>query len=1322
MSAFETEVTDRVTATLPTEPGSEPDVELTFQEQAVLWGQAYEVLVKRGVLACLIEQRLVQADRLGLTQWSETKLLEVSRRLCHHLDLVDPAGKDVVNAAVRHLALTAYGVGYTAMRAYLKQVRLQFKNPDELKVRALWCPLTLPGESTLEQSARKEMHTAFATEFGLTGLVDSDWSRKGQPANSDFTLWLTCEGPRDDFLLVQEYSYSMPPALQDFREQGGHLDELMRHRRIVDSRSVFARVAAEVDGEEFQLSGDIKNYLGALTSHDKPLHKLCQASSYAQTTVALLHHRGLLTKACVGRALAITPNGLESLAARYAPGVTPEPRCKLMAQMAAAYRETEKLRDGDTAGLQAQVEVVFQGMLKKLPVALRKALKALPGALPAPGEDFTFNLAEQVPKFANPTQEFSLDEAGALVEQTDELQRYFGGDARKAVGATMLEFAEGRPTLSLRDVHATAIVAGLQRAERATLNVLALEGNPGIGKTTAIRTHLGMKQDGYLFLYVSPRVVINRDVTESLARDDDKQPTGILTLTTNAQIIASAERWHAKQVELRLDTKRRISCAVVADGVNALVKPENSPLLVLAPKDEEEIDSEHAAANLKKDQLSEHEDLVKDRPLMGVLTGLALTAKELLTLNPGVNRMVLTAALQGFRQRSNKSTTIEALSKLFDNPAKHEAGREERRQFAKRMPTIVVMVDELAGDGAGALFVHSVAEWLDNEFLACFEDAGEESPFTVTLVVSDASLGNEVVLERYLNAGDQTPDKVLVSKSVGDRPFRLAVTDVRIARRKRKTLHVMTNSFPASELYIHYRVKMTALTLEESMSTPGQKQSPREAIRVQAGDALKANAVRDVQHALDQGARQVIYFAQDKLFLRDLRAALLSEEPSRLHADKVHVIDASVPGWKRKKLLSPEVRDVAQVFLMTSSGARGVSFPLTDWIIASMPRFSIEAALMEIAQLIYRGRGRYKDESGQTVSGDNVPRHLVMTVDDYLVSEEQMDKRQWLAQSIDLMRLLVMLRSTILTRITGDADLRQPLALVPVGAVGLDELVSLMSQYVSQFMKEAELFKKHGKNKELQALAGRAQANVDEIFSRTKLHGVSKRGADGRTLVKVECMRELTELATTSISSLLVSAESGTSLPEHVSFSGPAVVETWADFEKQEVFAFEGHETQLSKASRSLMGQLQAIDEAKEFPSALRRPASNLRRLLQREHHESANEFRTLKDLKSPNTWVAVPAGHYQFMFSETAADGRPFRLDDQALWQEALGRTLNAGSAVMPPLPKYESFPWAAAVGEVSPLKLDLVFDDRYFMASNELNLLNTLLLANENADTGEE
>ena len=75
------------------------------------------------------------------------------------------------------------------------------------------------------------------------------------------------------------------------------------------------------------------------------------------------------------------------------------------------------------------------------------------------------------------------------------------------------------------------------------------------------------------------------------------------------------------------------------------------------------------------------------------------------------------------------------------------------------------------------------------------------------------------------------------------------------------------------------------------------------------------------------------------------------------------------------------------------------------------------------------------------VNGDDVPRHLVMLVDDFLVSDAAPSPRQWLRQSMDLMTLLVMLRATLLTRMTGDSGLRQPIALVPVGGTGLTELV-----------------------------------------------------------------------------------------------------------------------------------------------------------------------------------------------------------------------------------------------------------------------------------------
>jgi hypothetical protein len=197
------------------------------------------------------------------------------------------------------------------------------------------------------------------------------------------------------------------------------------------------------------------------------------------------------------------------------------------------------------------------------------------------------------------------------------------------------------------------------------------------------------------------------------------------------------------------------------------------------------------------------------------------------------------------------------------------------------------------------------------------------------------------------------------------------------------------------------------------------------------------------------------------------------------------------------------------------------------------------------------------------------------------------------------------------------------------------------------------------------------------------------------------------------MASLLVFSPEGFSLADHIYFAGPCVLENWEAFAKQEAFTFEGHQTQIARYSKELLNQLYAIEKNEAISSSLRVPAANLYRLLQRESEAAANEFTTLKYLKSPNTWVSVPAGHLQFVYNEDARQGQPFQLHEQDIWCGALARSLMATGAVMPPIPKYHSFPWAASVGQANPLRLDLVFDDRYFMASNELNLLNTLLLS---------
>lgn len=1285
--------------------------ELSFQKQAELWGKAYEILVKRGVLSCLAEKRLIALDDPHLKRWAQTQLMKVSGSLVRALDIIDERERSIAKASFDHMALTAFGLGYTAIREYLRRHEREFTR-GKLKVAGLWCPMTLPGEETGSPEAMETTLADFQSVFHIPAAAARNFAGKGLPANADFLLWLS-GGAKTDHVLVQEYSWDMPAELMEFRDQRAHLEEMVRHRRLVDSRGVFARVAAEVDGESFELSDDIQNHLQAFTSDNKPFYKICQASAYAESFVRLMRGCGLQDRPAVARALALTPNGLESLAAHFTTESANEPRADLMVQLGNAYRASRKLADGDEAGLTRKVKAVFNSIRRKLPLELQCRAKDL-ARQPEPGGDYTFEFDETLPEFANPTDRFSVDSALSMVDENEALTEFFDQNPREALRPDITSRAS-QDGISLRDLHAAAIVAGMRRSVPGQVNVLALEGNPGIGKTTAVRTHLAEKTDGYLFLYVSPRVIINRDVSEGLARNDDGSPSGILTLTSNAQLNASARRFYEKRVEDGHAKPRTVDGAVVADGVASLQKPESGSILVLTPEDETLIDNSFAGSTITKAMLSEFEDQVADTRRTGVLAGLAHMTRELLHLNPEVNRVVLTAALQGFREREGGKTTMDALSKLFENRADFDAGRAERRAFAPRMPNIVVMVDELTGDGAGAPFVDAVAQWLTKEFVEPFE--AESNPFTVTLIVSDASLCNEVVFARYLGAGDRTPDKVLVSRSEGNYPFRLAVSDLRIGRGVRRTLHVMTNSFPASELHIRYRIKLTNVRLEESRKRPGQMESPREAILREAEGLAKETAVAEIRGALQAGATQVIYFAQDKLFLSDLEKELSGLGDLGLNADKVAVLDSSVPGWQRKKLIEPKRRDSIRVFLMTSSGARGVSFPRTDWIIAAVPRFNIEGALMEIAQLIYRGRGGYMDEFGNKASGDSVPRHLVMLVEDFVVREGELDERQWLRQSTDLMTLLVMLRATIWTRITGDAGLPHPLALVPVGAVGVEELVSVMSQNVTKFVSEAEVFHHRCRDGDKVALVKAAAQNVIELFSRVRLQARAEKDKDGRTCVKATDMESIRTRATTPVSPLVNDAEVSW-IPDHVYFTGPVILENWGAFAKQEVFVFEGHQTQEQRLSSQLLGQLRAIDEDRNFPSALRNPAMNLRKLLIRDSHSAAKEFNTLKDLRSPNTWVALPAGYAQFVHNEDTSDGKPFFVEDPEIWLGGLQRSLSATSAVMPPIARYQSFPWAASVGHANPMKLDQVFDDRYFMTSSELNLLNTLLLAHTDVE----
>ena len=1279
-------------------------------QQFSLWGQTFEIAVKRGVLVALLASDIKAAAQLHLEDWSELATADVYAALARELKEVDPNIKARTRETARHIFQLGMGLGQTAMREYLRRLK---GDQDDYEIRALWCPLQLPRVGGDFEAEAQEALYQYWCAFGQEGPVDESLVKKGFPARADFLLWLEPKySSLEREVLCLEFSFNGLPETADYAQPDAHLDELRRYAWFVDSRSVFSRVCAEVSGEQFAVAPSIKDHLPAFTSRDKPLYKLCQAASYIGTTMRWLASKGFNDRPTNGRALSITQNGFESLMARYFTTENTDPRSQLMETLGRAYRDTEKVPDYAPEELTDHIRFAFDQIRKSLPRHMSQQLAEM-REIPEPGKDVEFNFTEEVENFFNPMAKLSWSEALAQVDSDQKTLAFFGRDSKEAVREALEAKIAAGSEVPLRDLHAAAITAGLRTAEPGKVTVLGLEGNPGIGKTTAVVNHLTGTDDGFLFLYVSPRVIINDDVTGNLARDrETKEPTGILTVTTNSKLIGSARAWHENKVRAGEEKQRFIDSAVVAEGISPLKHP-NGSTLILEPNQKEELELTHLGSRSRKKSETERQDRIEDAALPGVLKVLGTTTRELLANNREVNRAVLTAAIQGYRDVSNGKSTVHALSNLFRNAVATKPGLKERREFSERIPTIVVMVDELTGDNAGARFIDAVARWLDEQFIKPFKN---EPLFRVVLIISDASLGNEVVLDRYLNSGEAAPDKVLVSPSAGQRPFRLAVSDVKIGGVTRSVLHVMTNSYPASRLEVDYRMRLNVVRQGEMAD--GRAQTVRQAINEQQGQALLHNVVLEVERALEAGADQVIFFAQDKAFLRHIEAALVTEDerPAVLTRGQVAILDSSVTAAKRKALISDDQRDGVKVFLMTSSGARGISFPKTDWIIALVPRFGIEAALMEVAQLIYRGRGaKYQADDGSLqTDGDWKERRLVMLLQDFMPVEGEPEERQWLRQVSDLLTFLVMLRATIHTRITGDAGLDgRNLAVVPVGGIGTEEMLSLMSTHVREFLKECDIFlRDSGSSVEHRGLVANAQKYATHLFSKFSLDASSQR-SDLRSAVRIEDIERFSTRASAENAPLLVSPDEDPDvvLPENLYCIGPFWLERWAEHTKQERFNIEGWLTDVGNQVKTLFGELGRIHSNKALPPKLRMPAEELYRMLAREKEEATREFSTVKALKSPSTWLAVPVDYARFW--KLGSDGRLPRLGEDEAWRDSLGRCLSPTRNILPVIPRYATIPYAAVIGEDDPARLDLVFDDRYFAASNELNLLNSILLA---------
>jgi len=397
---------------------------------------------------------------------------------------------------------------------------------------------------------------------------------------------------------------------------------------------------------------------------------------------------------------------------------------------------------------------------------------------------------------------------------------------------------------------------------------------------------------------------------------------------------------------------------------------------------------------------------------------------------------------------------------------------------------------------------------------------------------------------------------------------------------------------------------------------------------------------------------------------------------------------------------------------MTSSGSRGVSFPLATVIIAMVPRFAVESGFMEIAQLVYRGRGFSEP---RMVDGDALDRRIVLLIQDFVVTDEPIDDRAWLRRKIDLISALVLVRATLLTRITGDAGIvRQRAAIVPVGRIGTDELGTSLSSAIAIFVRESRVYLAETVPPYLRKLVADGVEDTEALFRDYRWTVRPKRSQN--TFGSRDVLARLRAEVCASAAPLLAR---GGALPEETFALGPVWLERWSDVASEESFRFDALVERHAERKRRLLDACRQMSYRAGFPGPLRRAARDLLTILDRPRDLQELDFVVRKMATTRNAWGCLPVDYTRFCRpSAEDRDELAERLQQPDAWLEGLGGAAAAAvsaTAISPVLRYYAAHPYVVLITRGDPTGFVRTFDDRYFMASTELNLLNTLLFVDE-------
>ena len=1213
------------------------------------FGRLFEVGFNIGILAYVQKEKIAHnfgdSYRLDLQQ---LKLPKMMAEMIREAKLLASLDAEIAEKWSLFFVQKGFLGGLNFFREYVKSTGWNLH-----RLEIVYCQCNFSNENSIRtyNKDQKKVFKELLSQLTTARISLSDdeinsyirrYSKKGEFLQAD-TLMLLQHG--NDFRILcvdlSVFSPTLAPKPEDINEIEVIRKYLMREISYLRSKSVFSNLRMDTSTLGVDFSEDLKGYFTAFKYKDKESAKLIQAGSYAHSFYGFLQQTGILGQDAevLLNVVGYSDRNISTISLR-------QDKIKLLATCSEIYKK--EVTNKEISDSRSEVLGVIELNAAR---SFQEGRKFVDSLL-AIDKNLTQPVChtEQIDNFVN-----SIDIISDKL--ADELQIDRG--------------------LHLRNAHAQLIVKALQSDE----TYIFLTGNPGIGKTTAIANFLKSHiNDGFLFLYVSPRKQVNLDIIEKFK---DKN-TGLLCdnrlfcINTNSDIIAS------------YSGKRTVKYSSNSRSQNFTQKTVN----FLKDNPENQVKE-----NYQRQIARKNETVIEPASLktMGVLNSICHGIYSLINCQTS-NNIVATVSIQSLRMKENRQSTLDYLEQIFQdtyNKRDKQVISTKMQEISGRIKHIFIMIDEITGDDGGVEFLAGIFKLVKK-----YELHKPQHGFNTKIIVADASIVDSDVIKQHLENTSHEPDKIYFKKlpKNSDVIEPLQVTPFEFKRLPATVINA--NSYPARSLQITYKIFIEAVKYNENASLKEDNDLVK---RVQS------EIIQDINQRLAQpDVEQIIVYIQNKRRLAELIDKIQKEREFNQFEDYLE-IHANISEEEKAKI--QECKDTAKVIFMTASGSRGLSFPKTKHILVDIAHFQIEKNLMEVIQVIYRGRG--EDKQGKTLDGED--KELVFYVSDtavYYADDAELSLQE---SKLSLLNLLLILKTAVMTRIVGYGNLgREKFVMIPIGGKSVSAVGDTFSNKMASLIKTLKSESIRG-NKLLKEV----YTSLEELLARGEFVLTNSENSRHKGDSYLEMRNDFNKKFLDKCNPLdgLLSYDN----LEIGHICGSLLVVPLANQNLLEKYQMRLHQEIQKCVDNGLLEKMYRIRDSESYPenvrSAITGGAIELLQFLNSDV-EKTQYFEQLS--QQFDRYYAIPLFAFvsgeemQEYFADSGLEEPEDRQFRDIL--SAYMREMYPVDSVMPIGHKYQDFPFIVFRSYSLEQSRAKMFTDKYLLSSNELNVLNLILSKDAN------